>query len=70
MGYGDLYPTTLLGKMFGMLVMFFGILVIALPITVIGSNFATAYHKEQAALDVEFKLQQAANRRKAVNPKP
>mmetsp|Transcript_25930 Transcript_25930/g.64940 ORF Transcript_25930/g.64940 Transcript_25930/m.64940 type:complete len:626 (-) Transcript_25930:107-1984(-) len=64
-GYGDLYPTTLLGKMFGMLVMFFGILVIALPITVIGSNFATAYHKEQAALDVEFKLQQAANRRKA-----
>ena len=64
-GYGDSYPTTLLGKIFGMVVMFFGVLVIALPITVIGSNFATAYNKEQAALEHDMKAEQAAERRKA-----
>ena len=64
-GYGDSYPTTLLGKIFGMIVMFFGVLVIALPITVIGSNFATAYNKEQAALEHDMKAEQAAERRKA-----
>jgi hypothetical protein len=64
-GYGDHYPTTLLGKIFGMVVMFFGVLVIALPITVIGSNFATAYHREQAALELDLKVQHAMERRKA-----
>lgn len=64
-GYGDHYPTTVLGKVFGMIVMFFGILVIALPITVIGSNFATAYNEEQAARESEIKAEMAAERRKA-----
>ena len=65
-GYGDHYPTTLIGKIFGMVVMFFGVLVIALPITVIGSNFATAYNREQAALESNMKAEQAAERRKAL----
>ena len=42
-GYGDMYPTYWYGKALGMIVMMFGILVIALPITVIGSNFAVVY---------------------------
>ena len=44
-GYGDVVPTQPLGKVLGGLVMIFGIIVIALPITVIGSNFATIYEK-------------------------
>jgi len=47
-GYGDMYPTTRMGKTLGMIIMLFGILVIALPITVIGSNFATVYNKQLA----------------------
>ena len=42
-GYGDITPTYWYGKVVGCCVMFFGILVIALPITVIGSNFAHVY---------------------------
>ena len=44
-GYGDVVPTQALGKVMGGVVMMFGIVVIALPITVIGSNFATIYKK-------------------------
>jgi hypothetical protein len=44
-GYGDVVPTQPLGKVLGGIVMIFGIVVIALPITVIGSNFATIYKK-------------------------
>ena len=37
-GYGDVVPTQPLGKILAAIVMIFGIVVIALPITVIGSN--------------------------------
>ena len=42
-GYGDMYPTQWYGQLLGVIVMMFGIIVIALPITVIGSNFTTEY---------------------------
>lgn len=63
-GYGDLSPTTLGGKIFGMIVMLFGILVLALPITVIGSNFATAYNREQQEEEMALKAELASERRK------
>ena len=47
-GYGDVNPRTILGKTFGGLVMSFGVLVIALPVTVIGSNFSAVFHRELA----------------------
>jgi len=38
-GYGDCYPITIPGKVFAVCVMMGGISVLALPITVLGSNF-------------------------------
>merc|ERR1712139_276416 len=46
-GYGDMYPDTSLGKALGILVMLAGVLLLALPITVIGANFAKALRDEQ-----------------------
>jgi hypothetical protein len=53
-GYGDVVPTQPLGKILAAIVMIFGILVIALPITVIGSNFSSIYAKftEEAGMNV------------------
>jgi hypothetical protein len=39
-GYGDMVPVTAMGKTIGGLLMISGLLVLALPITVLGSNFA------------------------------
>ena len=42
-GYGDMYPRTVAGQILATLSMLCGILVIALPVTVIGQNFSTIY---------------------------
>lgn len=42
-GYGDLFPTSNIGKAMGTLTMIVGILVLALPITIIGTNFVEEY---------------------------
>jgi hypothetical protein len=47
-GYGDSFPTTELGKVVGSFCMISGVLVLALPITIIGANFANEYAKVQA----------------------
>ena len=38
-GYGDCYPLSFAGKSLAMLTMLLGVLILALPITVVGSNF-------------------------------
>ena len=44
-GYGVDVPMLNMGYVMGSMVVIFGMLVIALPITVIGSNFAAVYDK-------------------------
>jgi hypothetical protein len=44
-GYGDLYPTTTAGQFVASLTMMVGILILALPITVIGTYFAAEYEE-------------------------
>jgi hypothetical protein len=50
-GYGDVYPTTPWGKLVASVSMIVGLLVVALPITVLGGAFAHEVQKHGAHLD-------------------
>jgi hypothetical protein len=43
-GFGDDFPTTTLGRMVGMVAFYQGIVLLALPITIVGGNFNNYYH--------------------------
>ncbi|XP_041037372.1 potassium voltage-gated channel subfamily D member 1 [Carcharodon carcharias] len=49
LGYGDMVPMTIAGKIFGSICSLSGVLVIALPVPVIVSNFSRIYHQNQRA---------------------
>ncbi|XP_022241252.1 potassium voltage-gated channel protein Shal-like [Limulus polyphemus] len=49
LSYGDMVPATIMGKILGGVCSLSGVLVIALPVPVIVSNFSRIYHQNQRA---------------------
>jgi len=56
LGYGDIYPTSILGRSVACVCAFLGILVLALPISVVGSTFITQSYEFQTRRAEEKKL--------------
>jgi len=54
-GYGDTYPKSLLGRILGAICACVGVLIVALPVSVIGSNFTLFYSHAQAQLKLPKK---------------
>jgi len=64
-GYGDMSPTTILGKLVGTVCAMSGILVMALPIPIIVNNFAESYNdlvKKEKSIKRKEKLDAARKR--------
>ena len=66
-GYGDEYPETNSGKIIAAFAMLTGILIIALPVSVLGTNFSEAY-EEMAKERREQKLKKRAEDQAATDP--
>ena len=49
-GYGDITPISVYGKFVGAACAYFGVLMVALPISVIGNNFSLYYSYAQARM--------------------
>uniref|UniRef100_UPI00398F68B6 delayed-rectifier potassium channel regulatory subunit KCNS3-like n=1 Tax=Pristiophorus japonicus TaxID=55135 RepID=UPI00398F68B6 len=47
-GYGDTYPVTIQGKLIGSICIIFGLLMVALPVSIIFNRFSKYYRREQS----------------------
>ena len=62
-GFGDIYPQTVLGKLIGVFCCIFGVLVISLPVPIIASNFNRFFekHKRIEKLKKEKEIEDSFN---------
>ncbi|KAA0195945.1 Potassium voltage-gated channel protein Shaker [Fasciolopsis buskii] len=60
-GYGDMRPVTMFGKIVGSMCAIAGVLTIALPVPVIVSNFNYFYHRESEAEDKSVYVHLSSN---------
>ena len=58
-GYGDISPNTLPGKLVAILAMIFGIIYTAMPLAIVGSFFFDAYDKQKKAMQTPSDLAKA-----------
>jgi hypothetical protein len=63
-GYGDYSPTTFWGKTVGVIAFYVGILFLALPISVLGSNFEIVYNKVFSQAEAEQELKRLEEEKK------
>lgn len=65
-GYGDMYPTTELGKIIASVTALSGIIVLAMPIGVVGANFSSEYYRVQSEKKQRERLRQQTELRRAI----
>jgi hypothetical protein len=59
LGYGDLYPTTPMGRLLSCLWIFCGIVIVAMPIGILGSQFSSTYEAYKEREEQLRKLNEA-----------
>ncbi len=62
-GYGDVFPVTLQGRIVAILAMIFGIIYTAMPLAIVGSFFFDAYDKQKKATQTPEKLMSSTRTR-------
>ncbi|WP_044915236.1 ion transporter [Butyrivibrio sp. WCE2006] len=74
-GYGDIYPVTIMGKVFGIILAFLGVLIVAIPTGIISAGFVEQYTKLKhmgdysKSIDMHFIKIQLSTKDKWVNKK-
>lgn len=53
-GYGDIYPITLLGKLMGIVIAFLGVGMVAIPTGIISAGFVEQYTKMKSLTEVSY----------------
>lgn len=52
-GYGDMYPTSVSGRLLAVLCAFCGLVLMAMPISILGNNFSNEYKKYKDTMQAE-----------------